>query len=156
MHAPSHARHLHVLGVKLLLEKCGFSRSYHPAYVKGADGRLFMVHVQNMVGAKFTHDINGRDNFVENLTTKGIIFVNYERRGFIEVYECLDNTAYEVKEVAGQSFTGDRTFKRIAMVFDASKMKLLHTFDDYHLWERFRQHSSCRALNLESPHYAKS
>lgn len=153
----SHSHKLNALGVQVALSHLGFKKTSLPHYFRTPDGRQCVIRVQPQFGedGSFSIDINTKENFMDQLKKNVVIFVNYDKTGIIEFYECLDAINGTIEYVKGISFHGgrDQMFKRLVLRFDRTKTKLMHMISDHNLWLKFRSNSISQTHNVNSPHY---
>lgn len=149
---------LNKLGTETALNHLGFQKTWSSHYLRAPDGRQCVIRVQPQFGedSSFSIEVNGKENFMTQLKTNTVIFVNYDKPGVIEFYECTDPASGKVEYVKGVAYVRgrDQTFTRLILRFDKTKTKLLHTINDQKLWLKFRTNSMAQAHNLNSPHYA--
>ena len=149
---------LNRLGAQVALTQLGFRKTWSSHYLRDPQGRQCIIRVQPQFGedGSFSIEVNGKENFMTQLKTNTVIFVNYDKPGVVEFYECTDPASGKVEYVKGVAYVRgrDQTFTRLILRFDRTKTKLLHTINDQKLWLKFRANSMAQAHNLNSPHYA--
>ena len=149
---------LNRLGAQVALTQLGFHKTWSPHYLRAPDGRQCVIRVQPQFGedGSFSIEVTGKENLMTQLKTNTVIFVNYNKPGVIEFYECIDPASAPVEYVKGVAYVRgrDKTFTRVILRLDRTKTKLIHTINDQKLWLKFRANSMAQAHNLNSPHYA--
>lgn len=149
---------LNRLGANAALTHLGFRKTWSPHYLRTPDGRQCIIRVQPQFGedGSFSIEVNGKENFMTQLKTNTVVFVNYDKPGIVEFYECTDPASGQVEYVKGVAYVRgrDKTFTRLILRLDRTKTKLIHTIKDNTLWLKFRNNSAAQAHNLNSPHYA--
>jgi len=149
---------LNRLGAQVALTQLGFHKTWSPHYLRAPDGRQCVIRVQPQFGedGSFSIEVTGKENFMTQLKTNTVIFVNYNKPGVVEFYECIDPAAVQFGSFKGVAYVRgrDKTYTRTILRLDRTKTKLIHTINDQKLWLKFRANSMAQAHNLNSPHYA--
>ena len=121
------------------------------------DGKSIKVKVQNKLtdealGNCFTIDVDMKTAAHKILSTDRIIFVDYDDKSLIRVYDCHDHEGYTMKYIGG---TRPGDWKRITMCFPIEKMTKLAELNEPAVLAEMKSLSQAKKFNIDSKFYGR-